>query len=58
MLDPLWKSKPKGKRKQARIQVYKFLSEKMGLPPNKTHTGMFTIEQCREAWKALMEFTA
>lgn len=59
MLDPLWKglardkALPKKVRKGARGRVYRFLAASMGLEPEATHTGMFTIEQCREAWRAL-----
>jgi hypothetical protein len=57
-LDPLWKSKPKGQRKESRTRVYEFLSERMNLSRDNTHTGMFTIEQCREAWSVLGEYTS
>jgi hypothetical protein len=68
MLDPLWKLAPEcgaynyaqgdaSARKQiqrsARLRVYAFLSHKLGLPIDETHTGMFTIELCRAAWTAL-----
>ena len=52
-LDPLWKQARKGEKKRARTAVYKLLSERMDLDSKDTHTGMFTIEQCREAWRAL-----
>jgi zinc-finger-containing domain len=55
-LDPLWKPLPAGERNKMRKQLYRYLGETMGLTPEETHTGMWTIEQCREAWKALKEF--
>lgn len=56
-LDPLWKKAGKGRKKHARSAVYAHLSKAMGLPPADTHTGMFTIEQCRDAWRALEGLT-
>lgn len=35
-------------RKMSRAAAYAWLSEKMGLPPEKTHIGMFDLEQCAE----------
>lgn len=52
-LDPIWKAAPRKRRHSTRLAVYRFLSEAMCLPPEETHTTMFTIEQCREAWVAL-----
>ena len=51
MLDPLWNSAPNPKR--ARRWTYKFLANALGIKRDHCHTGMFTIERCREAWKAL-----
>jgi zinc-finger-containing domain len=56
-LDPLWKSAPKHKRKNQRSEVYIFMASKMGLSRDNAHTGMFTIEQCREAWKVLGDYS-
>ncbi len=56
-LDPIWKNAESGK-KQVRSCVYRYLSHMMGLPPEDTHTGMFTIEQCREAWTILKDQNA
>lgn len=59
MLDPLWKglrqdkTLPNKVRRGARSRIYQFMAARMGLPAEATHTGMFTIEQCREAWRAL-----
>lgn len=55
-LDPLWKEQPTHRQKFERSRIYAFLAKKMGLPPEQTHTGMFTVEQCREAWKFLGGF--
>ncbi|MEM8791070.1 MAG: zinc-finger-containing protein [Pseudomonadota bacterium] len=51
-LDPLWKGK-KGRFK--RNEVYAYMSDRMGIPRSETHTAMWTIEQCREAWVILGE---
>ena len=67
MIDPIWKTapdhcpneangtRPKNKEifKGARSQTYRFLAAKMGLDGEDCHTGMFTLEQCRAAWRAL-----
>ena len=49
-LDPIWKN---AKEKKARGRVYRFLAAKMGIDSADCHTGMFTLEQCRDAWRAL-----
>lgn len=41
--DPLWRG-----RKRTRRQAYRWLSQQMGLPKEKTHIGMFDIDQCRQ----------
>lgn len=42
--DPMWqRGLFRGRRKQA----YKWLSQKMGLPVEKTHIGMFDVKQCQ-----------
>lgn len=41
--DPLWKNGD-----MQRNQAYAWLSEKMGLPKNKTHIGMFDVSQCKQ----------
>jgi len=51
MLDPIWRNS-KGVKRNRRT-VYAYLSRVMGLPPEETHTGMWTVEQCRQAWQAL-----
>ncbi len=51
MLDPLWLKQ--ADKKIARHGVYKFLAKAIGIDRDQCHTGMFTIERCREAWKAL-----
>lgn len=45
LFDPLWQGKPRG----TRDKLYTWLSMAMGIPPHKTHIGMFTLEQCHEA---------
>lgn len=42
--DPLWR----GKSSFTRRAAYAWLSEEMGLPPEKTHIGMFDIDQCKQ----------
>lgn len=55
MLDPLWKraSKKFGPPGLRRARTYRFLAHKLGLERDQTHTGMFDIETCRRAWRAL-----
>lgn len=66
MVDPLWKTAVKSGgykpetdlaaakiTKAARGRVYAFLAHRMGLSRDDCHVSMFTIEQCREAWRAL-----
>lgn len=42
--DPLWWNKEMRTRKAA----YEWLAEEMGLPLEKTHIGMFDVDQCKE----------
>lgn len=43
--DPIWQyGRFKGHRKQA----YSWLAGKMGLPVDKTHIGMFDVDQCKK----------
>lgn len=70
MIDPLWQTadqsvdyKPEDEaarltiRRAARSRVYAYLAFRMKLTRDQTHTGMFTIEQCREAWRCLQGIT-
>jgi hypothetical protein len=41
VFDPLWKE-----GQMTRTQAYKWLSEKMKIPVNETHIGLFDIGQC------------
>ena len=36
--------------------LYKLLSEHMDIHINKTHFGMFNIEQCRVAYKFFLDY--
>jgi len=67
-LDPLWKNavsdlgyEPEDQkaraiiRNVARHRVYSYLAEKLGITRDECHVGMFTIEQCRDAWRILSE---
>jgi glutathione S-transferase len=66
MVDPLWKTADESAdytpeseearqtiRTAARHRVYAFLAERLEIKQPDCHVGMFTIEQCREAWAAL-----
>lgn len=66
VLDPLWRNAPAlypaaakayGIRRTARIRVYEWLADRMGLTAQECHTGMFTIEQCRVAYRLLKNTT-
>ena len=48
VFDPLWKY---GKFRGRRNAAYAWLSEQMGLPIEKTHIGMFDVEQCKQVIK-------
>jgi hypothetical protein len=52
--DPLWKNKIHFKNQK---DAYHWLSEKMNLPKDLTHFGMFTNEQCLNAIKYCNELT-
>ncbi len=52
-LDPLWKKVPRPERKAARSGVYRYLAQALRIEPRDCHTGMFTIERCRDAWRTL-----
>lgn len=43
VFDPIWQSK-----KMWRKQAYQWLSEKMGIPTDYTHIGMFDVEECKK----------
>ena len=43
--DPFWQV---GRFKHQRNGAYKWLSEQMGLPREKTHIGMFDVHQCKQ----------
>lgn len=65
-LDPLWAVadragfyKPDSKkarwkiRRVARYRVYSYLADKLGIPYDQCHVGLFDIERCRKAWTIL-----
>jgi hypothetical protein len=54
MFDPLWRD-PSIKVFKNRMDAYKWLSEKMGLPIELTHFGMFDPVQCLHAHKLISE---
>lgn len=54
MLDPLWKNRSDGVSKnRARSDVYRYLAHELKLAPEDSHTGLFSLERCRDAWIAL-----
>lgn len=61
LLDPLWKIKQSWNYKtwlqwKERKRLYKLLSKHMNIPIEKTHFGMFTIEQCRIAYRFFLNY--
>jgi hypothetical protein len=44
-------------RKHARHRVYAYLAEKLGVPFDQCHVGMFDLTTCRRAWTALTGVT-
>lgn len=40
-------------KRTARKRVYEFLQEAMGLSEEHCHVAMFSLEECRQAWRAL-----
>jgi hypothetical protein len=53
VLDPLWREQIVERKGRARGNVYLYLANRMGLHPDHCHTAMFTIEQCRHAYRIL-----
>ena len=49
--DPLWKSGDMTRR-----EAYYWLSEKMNLPKNETHIGMFDVEQCKQVASIMLNY--
>lgn len=49
--DPLWRFKSRFTRRAA----YQWLAEEMGLPEEKTHIGMFDVDQCKEVIRICKE---
>lgn len=43
-LDPIWK-----KGRMRRSEAYALLAQGMGIPKDKCHVGMFTVQQCQNA---------
>lgn len=43
--DPIWRY---GRCRGRRDAAYRWLSRQMNLPPEETHIGMFTVEQCKK----------
>lgn len=59
-LDPLWiyaSRKKYGAQNHRRTLVYKYLAHRLGIDLSITHTGMFDLERCRAAWRALKGVT-
>lgn len=70
MIDPLWQTADKsggyeaatkGSRRRiqrrARDRVYLFLADRLGIAREDCHTGMFDLDRCRAAWRALQGVT-
>ncbi|MHA7900803.1 MAG: zinc-finger-containing protein [Henriciella sp.] len=61
ILDPIWKNAgkyydgdpPRFVKRMARSRVYKYLADQMGLTKDECHTGMFSVQQCRQAYAIL-----
>ena len=51
LLDPLWKQ-----GKMRRNEVYKWLADRLGIPMDECHIGMFDLQRCREAINILRKF--
>lgn len=49
--DPIWRS-----RRMSRSGAYQRLAQRMGLPPEQTHIGMFNQEQCGQVIKICGEW--
>ena len=56
VIDPLW-IREKRKRRTARTHIYKYLAQHMDIALDKTHVGMFNVEQCRLARQILNDLT-
>lgn len=52
--DPIWEY---GRFKRRRNDAYAWLAEKMGLPPEDTHIGMFDVSECKRVIKIMKEET-
>lgn len=66
LLDPIWReawreypaaAKRPHITRLARVRCYEWLADRMGLTAEECHTGLFTIEQCREAYRLLKGVT-
>lgn len=70
MIDPLWRTadctefyRPKNDRerrnirRRARTRVYEYLAHRLGIDRDDCHTGLFDLDRCRDAWRALQGVT-
>lgn len=60
LLDPLWRladRKLYGKRAIRRARTYRWLGEKLEIPRELVHVGLFDLETCRRAWRILRGVT-
>ncbi len=53
--ESLWRLSRKQNR---RANAYKWLAAQMGLPQDRTHIGMFNVEQCKEVVRLCEELRA
>ncbi|PHS06388.1 MAG: hypothetical protein COA78_14315 [Blastopirellula sp.] len=56
IMDPYWQNESKGNRGMRRAHLYRMLRTGLGLPDDEAHVGRFSIEQCVEAEKVLVQF--
>lgn len=56
LFEMLWRHEPGLPAPMTRDQAYAWLSEQTGLPPARTHFGMFSVEDCANAEKVLTRY--
>lgn len=57
--DPLWQGKirrDKCSKSKARKAGYKWLSEQLGIPYEKTHIGMMSLDECKKVVEVCSKF--
>lgn len=57
-IDPLWlKMKKKRERSKQRTVAYEYLADRLGIPADQCHVGLFNAETCRMAMAVLHDMT-